>query len=176
MASIALVLHVQENLGLGPRAFGLILAAGALGGVLGGFLAERIVAKLGARRSAQWMLAACAPGFLAMGLAPGAWALGAAFAVFEFIGIVWNTVSVTTRQRTIPDRLLGRVNSLYRLLAFGTMPVGLVGSGLIVRAAEQVAARETALVAPFVVAALGTAILTAVGWRALARGFRAAGG
>ncbi|WP_339690826.1 hypothetical protein [Celeribacter baekdonensis] len=39
------------------------------------------------------------------------------------------------RQRAIPDVLLGRVNSLYRLFAWGMMPIGLVLSGLIARGA-----------------------------------------
>lgn len=171
MVMIALVLHVQENLGLGAPAYGLILAAGAVGGILGGFCGERIVERLGPARTAQWMLASTAPAFLAIALAPGPLALALVLAVFEFTGIVWNTVSVSYRQRMIPDRLLGRVNSLYRLLAWGMMPVGLIASGLIVRGAGLALPREAALTAPFVTAALGAALLSALGWRALARGF-----
>jgi hypothetical protein len=78
---------------------------------------------------------------------------------------------VSYRQRAIPDALLGRVNSLYRLLAWGMMPVGLIASGLIVRAGSAFAPREVALVVPFFVAALGALVLALVGWRALGRGF-----
>jgi sulfite exporter TauE/SafE len=45
--------------------------------------------------------------------------------------------------------LLGRVNSLVRLLAWGMMPVGLILSGLIVQLAEGPLARGTALLVPF---------------------------
>jgi len=98
-------------------------------------------------------------------------ALALVMAAFEFTGILWNTVSVSYRQRTIPDRLLGRVNSLYRLLAWGMMPVGLLASGLAVRVAATMMERGPALTAPFWLAAAGAAVLSALGWRALGRGF-----
>ena len=173
MVLIALVLHAQENLGLGAPVYGLVLAAGAIGGVLGSLAGERIIKALGQGPTTQWMLAASAPAFALMALAPGPWTLGLVFAVFEFTGLVWNIVSVSYRQRSIPPHLLGRVNSLVRLLAWGMMPVGLVLSGLIVQAADGPLARATALTLPFWVAAVGALILTLLAWRSLARGFAA---
>ena len=117
MVLIALVLHVQENLNLGAEAYGLILAAGAVGGIAGGWWGEAIIARLGQKRAAQWMLVASAPAFLAIAFAPNGLTLGIVLALFEFTGLVWNTVSVSYRQRIIPDALLGRVNCLYRLMA-----------------------------------------------------------
>ncbi len=168
---IALVLHVQENLGLGARAYGLILASGALGGILGALAGERLIRHLGAGRTAQLMLLASAPAYVAIYLAPGAITLALSLAVFEFTGLVWNTVSVSYRQRTIPDALLGRVNSLYRLLAWGMIPIGLVLSGFIVRLADGPLSRNTALEMPFLVAAIGALILGLAGWKPLGRGF-----
>ncbi|MGJ5617871.1 MFS transporter [Sulfitobacter sp. MF3-043] len=173
MVMIALVLHVQENLGLDARAYGLILAAGALGGIAGGWWGDAIITRLGPKRTAQWMLLASFPAFLGIAYAPGPIALAVVLAAFEFTGLVWNTVSVSYRQRKIPDALLGRVNSLYRLLAWGMMPVGLLLSGLIVRIAEGTLARDTALTAPFLMAAVGALTLALAGWRALDRGFDA---
>lgn len=169
MVMIALVLHVQENLGLGAEQYGLILAAGAVGGILGGLYGDQIVARLGPLRTAQWMLLASAPAFAAMAVAPGAISLGVVLMLFNFTGLVWNTVSVSYRQRMIPDALLGRVNSIYRLLAWGMMPVGLLLSGLIVRGVEGALGREAALVSPFWVGTLGALALAVFGWRALAR-------
>ncbi|MCK4712059.1 MAG: MFS transporter, partial [Marinosulfonomonas sp.] len=157
MMFIALVLHVQENLHLGAQAYGLILAAGAIGGVAGGWWAEPIKNALGSARTTQLALASAAPVFLAIAYAPGPISLAITIAVFEFTGLVWNTVSVSYRQRTIPDHLMGRVNSLYRLLAWGTMPLGLLFSGIIVRIAEVYYPRNIALTAPFIAAAIGAA-------------------
>ena len=144
-----------------------MLAAGAVGGIAGGLLGERIVRRLGSGPAAQWMLFASVPAFAGIALAPNAWTLGLILALFEFFGLVWNTVSVSTRQRMIPDHLLGRVNSIYRLLAWGMMPLGLLLSGLIVRGAEVVTGRESALTVPFWTAALGVLIVTLVGWKPL---------
>ena len=171
MVFIALVLHVQENLDAGPRTYGLILASGAVGGVAGGWLGDRIVAWLGPCRTAQTMLLASVPAFFAMAYAPNALALCIIFAVFEFTGIVWNTVSVSYRQRLIPDALLGRVNSVYRLMAWGMMPIGLALSGALVRMTDGWLDRSTALISPFLAATLGAMLLGWLGWIALARGF-----
>ncbi|MCX8996398.1 MFS transporter [Rhizobiaceae bacterium BDR2-2] len=171
MVMIALILHVQDNLGLSSAAYGLILAAGAVGGIAGGLLGERIVRLIGPGPAAQWMLLASVPAFIGIALAPGAVSLAIVLALFEFTGLVWNTVSVSTRQRMIPDHLLGRVNSVYRLLAWGMMPLGLLLSGLIVRGLDGMVPRETALVAPFWVAAAGILLVALAGWRALGVGF-----
>jgi predicted MFS family arabinose efflux permease len=40
-------------------------------------------------------------------------------------------ITVSLRQRIVPDRLLGRVNAGYRLLAWGTMPLGAALGGLL---------------------------------------------
>ena len=171
MVLIALVLHAQENLGLSAQVYGLVLAGGAVGGILGSLLGERIARSLGPARTTQWMLATSAPAFALMAVAPGPVTLGLLFVVFEFSGLVWNIVSVSTRQRLIPDALLGRVNSLYRLLAWGMMPVGLLLSGLIVQMADGALSRGVALTLPFWAAAGGALALTVIAWRPLARGF-----
>jgi MFS family permease len=168
---VALVLHAQENLGLSAQVYGLTLAGGAFGGILGSLLGDRIAARLGPVRTMQAMLAVAGPSFLLMGLAPGPWTLGLAFASMEFCGFVWNVVSVSTRQRLIPDALRGRVNSIYRLLAWGMMPVGLVLSGVMVSLGELVTSRGTALVLPFWAAGLGSVVVAILVWRAIARGF-----
>ncbi|MGL4321431.1 MAG: MFS transporter, partial [Paracoccaceae bacterium] len=113
MVVIALVLHAQENLGLGAQAYGLVLAGGAVGGILGSLFGEHIARALGPARTMQWMLASSAPAFAAMALAPSGVTVGIVIALFELTGLTWNVVSVSTRQRMIPDALLGRVNSLY---------------------------------------------------------------
>jgi hypothetical protein len=173
MIVIALVLHAQENLGLSAEVYGLMLAGGAVGGVIGSLLGERAARALGPARTMQWMLAASPLAFVAIALAPGPLGVALALGFMELTGLIWNVVSVSTRQRMIPDALMGRVNSVYRLLAWGMMPVGLILSGLIVQLADGPLLRETALTLPFWAAAAGSAILTALAWRALARGFGA---
>ena len=40
-------------------------------------------------------------------------------------------LTVSLRQRIVPDHLLGRVNAGYRLLAWGTMPLGALLGGVL---------------------------------------------
>ncbi len=172
MVVIGLVLHVQENLGLEAWGYGLVIAGGAVGGIVGGFVGDRIVKWMGPGTAAQWMTLASALAFIAIPFSPNGFVLALVLAAFEFTGIIWNTVSVSYRQRTIPDELLGRVNSIYRLLAWGMMPVGLLLSGVVVSVAEASMTRDLALTMPFIVAAFGATLLTVFAWRPLEKGFR----
>lgn len=172
MALIALVLHVQENLGAGAETYGLILATGAVGGVAGGVAVGPLLRRYGAPVLAQWMSLSAAPLFVVIAFAPGPWSVGASMFFFYLSGVVWNTLSISYRQRVVPDDIRGRVNSVYRLFAWGMMPLGLLASGLIVRAAETALAREAALVMPFLVAASGIALVAALFWKPLGQGFR----
>jgi MFS family permease len=171
MIVIGVVLHAQENLNLSATAYGLTLAGGAIGGIAGSLMGERIARRLGPVRTMQWMLLASGPCFAAMALAPNAVTLALCFAAMEFSGLVWNVVSVSTRQRLIPDALMGRVNSIYRLLAWGMMPLGLVLSGLAVTLAEGVLPRDQALTVPFLVAGAGSFVLSFAVWGKIRRGF-----
>jgi MFS family permease len=171
MVVIALVLYVQEVLGLGAQGYGLMLAAAAFGGIFGGLCADGIVRRLGPGRSAQWAQLLSAVAFVAIPFAPNAIAVALILASFQFVGLVWNTVSVSYRQRTIPNALLGRVNSVYRLLAWGMMPIGLLLSGALVSASGYFVPRETALTMPFIIAAIGVTLLSVATWKPLGLGF-----
>jgi sulfite exporter TauE/SafE len=171
MIVIGVVLHAQENLGLSAEAYGLTLAGGAVGGIAGSLMGERIARWLRPARTMQAMVLASGPAFAAMALASDAVTLALCFAAMEFSGFVWNIVSVSTRQRLVPDALRGRVNSLYRLLAWGMMPLGLVLSGLLVSLGETTVPRAAALTLPFWGAGIGSVLLAGAVWRAIPRGF-----
>lgn len=121
----------DSPMGLSEPAFGVLLTATAVGSLLGSFVAEGCERSLGRARS-LWL---CVPLFALLVLVPGltssAWLVGAGF-LLGGVGItVWNVITVSLRQRVTPAALMGRVNSVYRLLAWGTMPLGAVAGGLI---------------------------------------------
>ncbi|MCS6626855.1 MFS transporter [Roseibacterium beibuensis] len=172
MAIIALVLHVQENLNSGATSYGLILAVGAVGGVVGGMVVTPLLKVFSKGTLAKWMNLAAAPLFLLIALAPGPILVAGAMFFFYLTGIVWDTVSVSYRQRVVPDGIRGRVNSVYRLFAWGMMPLGLVASGAIVNLTTDMLGRPTALTTPFFIAAAGVFIVACLSWRPLSRGFQ----
>ena len=118
-------------MGLSQQAFGLLLACTAAGSVLGSFATEWLIKLIGR----AWSLAASLiTGALFVGL-PALTASPVLIGIGFFVGgsglIAWNVVTVSLRQRITPDRLLGRVNSCYRLVAWGTMPLGAAAGGLL---------------------------------------------
>ena len=47
---------------------------------------------------------------------------------------LWNIATISLRQRIVPDRLLGRVTSAYRMVGLGAMPLGALAGGALARA------------------------------------------
>jgi MFS family permease len=164
-AAIAmLALYSQEILHLDAFRHGLLLTAGAAGGVLAGLVGPRIAERLGPDLTVHMAMITFAAGYLALGLFPSLPV--AVFGLFAdaFGGILWNIVTVSYRQRTIPADILGRVNSIYRFFGWGMMPLGAVAGGLLVRLAEPALGREAALLAPFTLAGIVTLALTVYGF------------
>ncbi|HEX2152661.1 MAG TPA: MFS transporter [Acidimicrobiia bacterium] len=152
MALATYVLFVQEILDLEATAFGVLLTAGAVGGVLGSVLASRIARLLGKGTSLFVTLLGGGVALIVTGLTSSAPVVWAMFLLESFLAVLWNVITVSLRQRVIPDDLLGRVNSVYRFFGWGMMSVGaLIGGGL-VSVFEPMAGREWALRLPFLVA------------------------
>lgn len=172
MALIALVLYVQESLNSGATTYGLILAFGAVGGVVGGVVVTPLLKVFSKGALAKWTTLAAAPLFLLIAIAPGPVVVAASMFLFYLTGIIWYTVTVSYRQRIVPDDIRGRVNSVYRLFAWGMMPFGLVASGAIVNLAADLLGRSAALTMPFFVAAAGIFAVAGLSWRPLSRGFQ----
>ncbi len=155
MVTTVLVLYAQEVLGLGPTGHGLLLTAGAAGGVLGGLAGPWIIRKLTPTRSlhlALWMMPLA---FALMAIAPGPWLTALALFIEMLAALIWNITTVSYRQREIPGALLGRVNATYRFFGWGMMPVGALLGGALVDVAAPEVGRLMALRLPFACAAFG---------------------
>jgi MFS family permease len=125
-------------LGLSEAGFGLLLALGGVGGVVGSVVADRAVRLVGRRRLLIATAASVAPVPAALALTSSPVAIVLAFVLVGSTGMIWNVITVSLRQAITPDHLLGRMNSAYRLLAWGTMPAGAALGGL---AAELIGPR-----------------------------------
>ena len=120
-----------SRMGLTEPQFGLLTTASAAGAILGSLVAGQVTARLGRARS----IALAMVTFVVMAGTPALtaspWLVGTAWALGGLGVMVWNVIVVSLRQAITPDALLGRVNSCYRLLAWGTMPVGALVGGAI---------------------------------------------
>ncbi len=163
-AAIAmLTLYSQEILGLNAFGHGLLLTSGAVGGVLAGLVGPRLVARFGPNRTVHAGMAIFTLSYLLMGLFPSRATAVVGLFGDAFGGILWNVVTVSYRQRVIPPEILGRVNSVYRFLGWGMMPIGAIAGGALVQLCQPILGRESALLLPFTLAGLITAALTLYG-------------
>nr|WP_227411833.1 MFS transporter [Cryobacterium sp. BB736] len=121
----------ESAMGLNEPAFGVLLTASAIGSLLGSLVAERIEDWVGRSRS---LMIGTVGGAIMLGVpafTTDVWLIGIGFFLGGVTVVLWNVVVVSLRQRITPDRLLGRVNSGYRLIAWGTMPLGAALGGLV---------------------------------------------
>jgi MFS family permease len=154
LGNATLVLLATRTLHLDARGYGLLLAGAAIGSLFGGLVSARVIERAGARAALLTALATNAVVFVGIGLSPNAIALGALLAVNGFVITLWNIVTVSLRQQIVPAELLGRVNSVYRMLGWGLIPLGALAGGLV--------AHAFGLRAPYPVAGVlrGLALLT----------------
>ena len=120
-----------SEMGLSEVGFGLLLTTSALGALVGSFIAERVEAKLGRSKSLALTIFGGALFVGAPAVTDNPYILGPLLFVGGVLIVLWNVITVSLRQRIAPNRLLGRVNSAYRLLAWGTMPLGAAAGGLL---------------------------------------------
>jgi MFS family permease len=156
MGQAVLVLLATQTLHVGTRGYGLLLAVTAVGSVIGGLVSPAVTRRLGMLPSLIIAGAVDAAFFAGLGLAPDPAVAALMLAGQGFTVTMWNVVTVSLRQQVVPAHLLGRVNSVYRMLGWGLMPVGALAGGFVAHAAG--------LRAPYIVAGLlcGLSLLAAV--------------
>lgn len=142
-----LIILLARSLGLSSGIIGLLMASGAVGGLLGAFIAQPLAAAIGEGPVTWISLGLTSPLALVQPFLHRDWTLGL-FVVAQigfFAGVVvYNVTQVSFRQRLCPEHLLGRMNATMRFLVWGTMPIGgLLGGAL----GSAVGVRTTLLVA-----------------------------
>ncbi len=146
-----LVLFAQDILGVGALGYGLIMSFGAVGGGLGGLLAPMIVGRIGEGWALRIAVGLVGVETVIIGAANHAAWVGFALFLATFGSLLWNVVAVPLRQRVTPPELLGRVNSVYRFISWGVIPLGAILAGVMVKGFDRFTSYETALRAPYFV-------------------------
>ncbi|HKQ01541.1 MAG TPA: MFS transporter [Actinomycetes bacterium] len=121
----------DSAMGLTGATYGLLFATLALGSLIGALLADPIIRRLGRSRS---LFLGILGGVGTVGIAAVTTVplvIATAFIIGGITNALWNVVAVSLRQRITPDRILGRINSSYRLVAWGTRPLGAAAGGLL---------------------------------------------
>ena len=128
---IIIVLAQQQH--ASSFTIGLIFAVGGIGGIIGALIATSLQKRLSFAQAiigTSWLFALFIPLYA---IAPNPLILGIITAATFVAGPVYNVVQFSYRSAIIPDELQGRVNSVFRLIAFGGQPLGLALTGLLIQ-------------------------------------------
>ena len=159
VAGATLVLFAQEVLLTSPTEFAILSTGGAVGGIVGGWTASAVSQRLGSGPSLWATLTVGGVTSIIIGLTswwPLVWLM---FTTSMYVAVLWNVITVSLRQAIIPDHLLGRVNSVYRFFAWGSIPIGALIGGAIILFAELATSREMALRLPWFASGAGQLLL-----------------
>lgn len=163
IAAIApIVVYLTGRLQLDPANYGLFLAIGSFGGIIGSRVASRLIRRFTPFTTLLGSIVTAAAAFLLM-VVPNVVAVGLGFAVTFGAVVIGRIVVVTARQRAVPNRLLGRAQGAIRTLVWGAATIGALVGGFL---ADNVGVR-----APFVFAASLYLCAAFVGWRPLRSAF-----
>jgi MFS family permease len=130
-------LYILRTLGITTTQFGIMLSVGAVGGLLGAVLCNRLAKFFG---EGPLIVGSAIVAGLAMllmvstSLAPQPAQLPLLITsqfLESFVVLTYNITQVTARQRLCPPRLLGRMNATIRFFIWGVMPISSLVAGWI---------------------------------------------
>lgn len=120
-----------SRIGFSPSGYGLVMTVLAIGAVGGSLLVARAVPVFGEGRLLVAVEVINVLMLLVPVLVPQEWALYPAFLLLGATSAATNVLVVSIRQRIVPGEVFGRVNSVYRLIGMGGMPLGAAAGGLL---------------------------------------------
>jgi MFS family permease len=131
MTTALIVLWTRHVLGVSEAAFGFFMLAGALGALIGSQAAAPVARRIGRGRALVVSTFVTGLALLIAGATRSPYLAGAAWAVAGWASMLWNVVYGSLRQRLTPDPLLGRTIGIYRVVAWGVMPLGALVGGVL---------------------------------------------
>jgi predicted MFS family arabinose efflux permease len=141
-----IVIVLAKQMGATDIDIGLIFSIGGIGGILGSLIGGQLQRRFSFGQVIIFTIWAEALLFPLYLVAPHFFLLGAIYALIYMMAPIYNVVQFSYRLSLIPDALQGRVNSTFRLLAFGFTPLGAAASGLLL---EHIGPVVTVLVFAF---------------------------
>ena len=131
-------------MGLSKAGYGVLTATLGVGSLLGSWLAVPVQRRLGRVNTLVLSIVLNALTLAVPVVTTLPVPIGASMVASGAGIVLWNVITVSLRQRITPDRLLGRMNASYRLVGWGTMPLGAALGGVL---AEALGLRGAFLVA-----------------------------
>jgi MFS family permease len=133
--TLYLLFGVRE-LRLGAGELGVILTTAAVGGLVGALVAGRAAAAIGTGRCIVGAMVVSAAGLVVVPFAPATPVLAivvlvAGFVVYGFGLGIFSVHTLSVRIALAPPGLLGRITATFRLIIYGTIPIGALLAGVL---------------------------------------------
>lgn len=133
---VLLPILVLRTLGMSATQLGLLLSAGALGGILGALTRPAWITRLGIGRcivitnivGVSVLLAQPASIHVAFA---AAWVIACSGVISSYFITIYNVTQMSLRQEICPPDMLGRMNAIFRFAVWGVMPLGSFVAGII---------------------------------------------
>lgn len=127
-----IIIVLAQNMGASDAEIGLIFSISAIGAIVGSLIGGVIQRRFRFGQviiTTVWVSTLLFP---LLAFAPQFWILGIIMGLSWMTGPIYNVVQFSYRVALIPDALQGRVNSVFRLIAFGFQPLGAAISGVLI--------------------------------------------
>ena len=134
--SVLLPILVLRTLGMSATQLGLLLSAGALGGILGALTRPAWITRLGIGRCIVITNIVGVSALLAQPASvhvpfTAAWVIACSGVVSSYFITIYNVTQMSLRQEICPPDMLGRMNAIFRFAVWGVMPLGSFVAGII---------------------------------------------
>jgi MFS family permease len=126
-------LFILKELNVSPAMFGVVLAIGGIGALIGSIAAPMASKHLGRGRALAINVFLASFLVIFIGLSPNAYFFVAVSVLIGFTISVWNILLMSLYQSLIPPELYGRIHGARRTIVWGLMPTGALLGGVIAR-------------------------------------------
>ena len=128
-----LIIILAQRFHASPLVIGILFTSGGLGSILGALLTNPLQKRFTFGQLTIGSAWTWAISWLGLAVAPNLLILGIANALSFIIVPIYLSIQLSYRLIAIPDQLQGRVQSVYRLLSFGSQPLGLALTGFLIQ-------------------------------------------
>lgn len=133
---VLLPILVLRTLGMSATQLGLLLSAGALGGILGALTRPAWITRLGIGRCIVITNIVGVSALLAQPASvhvpvAAAWVIACSGVVSSYFITIYNVTQMSLRQEICPPDMLGRMNAIFRFAVWGVMPLGSFVAGIV---------------------------------------------
>ncbi|HKF75810.1 MAG TPA: MFS transporter [Candidatus Dormibacteraeota bacterium] len=154
---LAVIVAAQQR-GASAAAVGLLLGFIGLAGVGGALLATRLAAALSLRAVALLTLGTWTALTPVLAVAPTPLLVGLVYGVMFVFHPTWGAAIGAAQLRSVPEPLMGRVQSAVMLVALGAVPLAQLGAGVLLQAVGPT--RTILLLAGVMLVTLAAALLS----------------